>query len=45
LFPAPSPTNWDVAPDGQRFLFAVPVRSQAMAPFTVVVNWQAPSLH
>jgi dipeptidyl aminopeptidase/acylaminoacyl peptidase len=43
LFPAPSPTNWDVAPDGQRFLFAIPVGPQAMAPFTVVVNWQAPS--
>jgi Tol biopolymer transport system component len=43
LFPAPSPTNWDAAPDGQRFLFAMPVGPQAMAPFTVVVNWQAPS--
>jgi Tol biopolymer transport system component len=43
LFPAPSPTNWDAAPDGQRFLFAIPVGPQAMAPFTVVVNWQAPS--
>jgi hypothetical protein len=43
LFPAPSPTNWDAAPDGQRFLFAIPVGPQAMAPFTVVVNWQTPS--
>jgi eukaryotic-like serine/threonine-protein kinase len=43
LFPAPSPNNWDAAPDGQRFLFAIPVRPRAMAPFTVVVNWQAPS--
>ncbi len=43
LFRAPSPTNWDAAPDGQRFLFAVPVGSRAVAPFTVVVNWQAPS--
>jgi hypothetical protein len=42
LFHAPSPTDWDAAPDGQRFLFAIPVRSQAMAPFTVVVNWQVP---
>jgi Tol biopolymer transport system component len=41
LFRAPSPTNWDAAPDGRRFLFAIPVRPQAMAPFTVVVNWQA----
>jgi len=44
LFPAPSPTNWDAAPDGQRFLFAIPVGPRAMAPFTVVVNWLAPSL-
>jgi serine/threonine protein kinase/Tol biopolymer transport system component len=44
LFPAPSPANWDAAPDGQRFLFAIPVGPRAMAPFTVVVNWQAPSL-
>jgi Tol biopolymer transport system component len=43
LFPAPSPTNWDAAPDGQRFLFAIPVGPRAMAPFTVVVNWLAPS--
>jgi Tol biopolymer transport system component len=43
LFPAPAPTNWDAAPDGQRFLFAIPVRLRAMAPFTVVVNWLAPS--
>ena len=43
LFPAPSPTQWDAAPDGQRFLFAIPVGPRAMAPFTVVVNWQARS--
>jgi Tol biopolymer transport system component len=43
LFQAPSPTNWDAAPDGQRFLFAIPVGPQATAPFTVVVNWLAPS--
>jgi hypothetical protein len=43
LFRAPSPNNWDVAPDGQRFLFAIPAGARAMAPFTVVVKWQAPS--
>lgn len=43
LFPAPAPANWDAAPDGQHFLFAIPVRPRAMEPFTVVVNWQAPS--
>ena len=43
LFPAPSPTSWDAAPDGQRFLFAIPVGPRAIAPFTVVVNWLAPS--
>jgi hypothetical protein len=43
LFHAPSPTNWDAAPDGQRFLFAAPVGPRVTAPFTVVVNWQAPS--
>jgi Tol biopolymer transport system component len=43
LFRAPSPTNWDAAPDGQRFLFAIPVGLRAMAPFTVVLNWRAPA--
>lgn len=44
LFPSPSPANWDAAPDGQRFLFGIPVGHQELAPFTVVLNWQAPSL-
>jgi len=43
LFSAPSPNNWDAAPDGQRFLFAVPVGQQAIVPFTVVLNWQTTS--
>jgi eukaryotic-like serine/threonine-protein kinase len=33
--------EWDVAPDGKRFLFSAP-QAQAAAPFTVVLNW--PSL-
>jgi serine/threonine protein kinase/Tol biopolymer transport system component len=32
--------EYDVAPDGQRFLFNVPVEG-ASAPITVVVNWRA----
>jgi Tol biopolymer transport system component len=43
LFRAPSPTHWDAAPDGRRFLFNIPVGPRSMAPFTVVMNWQAPS--
>jgi Tol biopolymer transport system component/tRNA A-37 threonylcarbamoyl transferase component Bud32 len=41
LFPAPLPDHWDATPDGQRFLFAIPVGQQAIAPFSVVLNWQA----
>ena len=43
LFSAPAPNNWDAAPDGQSFLFATPVREQAIVPFSVVMNWQATS--
>jgi Uma2 family endonuclease len=31
----------DVAPDGERFLFAMPTGEQASAPIRVVVNWRA----
>ncbi|HET9216018.1 MAG TPA: hypothetical protein VFR18_03515 [Terriglobia bacterium] len=31
---------WDVTPDGERFLFAVPVGQSAAAPYTVVQSWQ-----
>ena len=31
---------WDVTTDGNRFLVQVPVQ-QGVAPFTVVLNWQA----
>jgi len=42
LFPVPQgATVWDSAPDGQRFLFAVPVNDRTRAPFTLVLNWQA----
>ena len=43
LFSAPA-ANWDVAPDGQSFLFAIPVGQQTIAPFTVVLHWQTTSL-
>jgi serine/threonine protein kinase/Tol biopolymer transport system component len=47
LFPVPATRegalgqSWDVAPDGKRFLFPVPVSGQDNTPFTVVLNWQA----
>ena len=31
--------DWDFAPDGRRFLFAVVPGGTRAAPFTVVVNW------
>ena len=34
--------DWDVTPDGQRFLWAVPqVQQAAQAPISVVLNWPA----
>jgi Tol biopolymer transport system component len=47
LFKTPIPAvqltidQYDVAPDGQRFLFQVPVGTAAQAPITVVLNWAA----
>lgn len=35
-------TKWASSPDGKRFLFLVP-ESQEEIPFTVMMNWQAPS--
>ena len=32
---------WDVAPDGKRFLFALPARQNSSELLTVVQNWQA----
>jgi Tol biopolymer transport system component/tRNA A-37 threonylcarbamoyl transferase component Bud32 len=44
LFQAPGMLpHWGVAADGQRFLVAIPVAQAAPAPFTVVLNWQAPA--
>jgi eukaryotic-like serine/threonine-protein kinase len=33
--------NWDVTPDGKRFLLAAPSATGARPFFTVVLNWQA----
>ena len=43
FIPSPlSTVGWDVAPDGQRFLFSLPVDQAVNAdPITVVLNWQA----
>ena len=41
LFTLPAnTTNWDVAPDGKRFLVSVPMLAQSSAPVTVVLNWR-----
>jgi Tol biopolymer transport system component len=41
LIPNTSFSQWDVTPDGKRFLFTAPMAQSAQAPFTVVLNWQA----
>jgi dipeptidyl aminopeptidase/acylaminoacyl peptidase len=44
LFVAPPPLltiGWDLAPDGNRFLFVAPPAGARAAPFTVVLNWAA----
>jgi eukaryotic-like serine/threonine-protein kinase len=41
LFPGPYFTGWDVTPDGQRFLMAVPPLQRTQAPISVVLNWPA----
>jgi Tol biopolymer transport system component len=33
--------NWDIAPDGKRFLFVTTADGSRPAPFTVVLNWAA----
>ena len=33
--------NFDVAPDGSRFLAVIPERDSSQEPLTVVVNWPA----
>jgi len=42
LFQLPQGAAWDVAPDGKRFLVAVPTGEESKAPITVVVNWGVP---
>jgi len=37
---SPNLRQWDLAPDGKRFLFPAPA-AQTVVPFTVVLNWQA----
>ncbi len=42
LFTAPLDYGWAVAPDGKRFLLAVPSKQEdANTPITVVLNWPA----
>jgi Tol biopolymer transport system component len=47
LFPAPIenplglPGQWDVTPDGERFLISAQASQSVQAPFTVVLNWPA----
>ena len=41
LFQLPSATSWDPAPDGKRFLVAMPTTEQGRTPITVVLNWAA----
>jgi hypothetical protein len=36
-----APYFYDVTPDGQRFLAAVPVGDAAPPTMTVILNWQA----
>jgi Tol biopolymer transport system component len=36
-----SNTNWDLSPDGKRFLFVAPPGAGRVIPFTVIVNWAA----
>ena len=33
--------NWDMAPDGSRFLVAMRVGEYTPPPFTVLLNWQS----
>jgi hypothetical protein len=33
--------NWDVTPDGKRFLALMRVEQEAQTPYTIVQNWQA----
>jgi Tol biopolymer transport system component len=43
LFPLPegADVNWDVSPDGERFLLNVPVIKSSSVPLSLVLNWTA----
>ncbi|HXP87395.1 MAG TPA: protein kinase [Bryobacteraceae bacterium] len=44
LFATPPPMlniDWDIAPDGKRFLFVTTPNAGRPEPFTVVLNWEA----
>ena len=38
---AAAPRDWDISPDGKRFLFVAPRTAGRTIPFTVVLNWAA----
>jgi Tol biopolymer transport system component len=44
LFEVPLPSisgpSFDVTPDGERFLFLVPVRGARPTPYTLILNWE-----
>jgi len=40
-YPGTQAGNWDVAPDGKRFLMLLPVSEKDATSLTVVVNWAA----
>jgi hypothetical protein len=37
----PAAAQWDVSPDGSRFLLAMNVADPTPPPFTVLINWQS----
>ena len=39
LFPLDPDALWDPAPDGKRFLVAMPTAERGLTPITVVLNW------
>ena len=41
LLPEGADVNWDVSPDGERFLLNVPVIKSSSVPLSLVVNWTA----
>jgi serine/threonine protein kinase len=41
LFKAPQNVEWEVSPDGTKFLFPVTGGDTTQSPFTVVLNWMA----